>query len=211
MSLNRRQFLTQGTALALGSVLGSVPSVSSSADNIPITRIEEDWEIKVANPNPDFNTPEIITSLGPLPDDLEPVGYLLINHETQPAYTAGGIQLQVWQNRSLVGYANHGDFRRLATLNETIQFTLVMLIENGNIKYQITNGSSKTFGSFEGLSISARTQVRSLSTYDPLDSIRRSEVTVGGNRLSKYQLNEVRYSDGTPDGVTVDTTVRSIL
>lgn len=89
MSLDRRQFLTQGTALALGSVLGSVPSVSSSADNMPITRIEEDWEIKVANPNPDFNTPEIITSLGPLPDDLEPVGYLLINHETQPAYTAG--------------------------------------------------------------------------------------------------------------------------
>lgn len=210
MFLNRRQFLRRSSAIAAGCIVGSRPGISHGTPDPTILQVEEDWEIKVANPDPDFNTPEIVTSIGPRADDSEPAAYLLINHETQPSYTAGGIQFQVWQNRQLLGYQNRAPFRCLNTTQEKIQFTLVMTLENGRLNYQVTNGTSTTFGSFNDLSISVATQLTSLSAYDPAESIRRSEVTVGVNRLSKYQLNEVRYLLSN-DEEQVDDTVRSII
>ena len=205
---NRRQFLSRGTALTVGALLGSRAALSL-ADNPNITRIEEDWEIQVSYPNPDRHTPELVTSMGPLATDSEAVGCLLINHVTKPTYASGGVQLQVWKAGQLIGYSNYALNKQLATANETIRFTLVMELEGMKLKYQVTGGSSSTFGTFGGLWVTAPTALQSLVSYSPLESMRRSAISVGGNRLSKYQINEVRVS--TESGETIDKTVRSCL
>lgn len=205
---NRRQFLWGGTALTLGAIFASRPAQSRAAD-INITRIEEDWEVQVTSPRPERNTPELVTSMGPFADDREAVVSLLINHSTAPNYSAGGLQLQVWRNEQLAGSLNYGESKQLATANEVIRFTLVMELEAAKLKFQVKNGSSSTFGTFGENWIEVPTVLTSLNAYHPQASIERSAVSVGGNNLSKYQINQVRYAAGPAE--VVDRAVRSCL
>ena len=206
---DRRQFLLSGTSLTLGALFGSCPAVSLAVAT-DIIRIEEDWEIQVAAPWPDRNTPELVASMGPVADESESVVSLLINHATYPEYRAGGVQLQVWKNEQLMGRSTFAHNRQLATANEIIRFTLVMAMGSGKLKFQVTSGTSSTFGEFGGGNwIEAPTSLTSLASYSPAASIYRSALSVGRNRLSKYQINQVRVS--TESGETIDKTVRSCL
>ena len=207
---NRRQFLSTSTAFALGAMFASRPS-QCLATSGNVIRVEEDWEIKIETAVPDRNTPEMVTSIGPVADDSEAVVSLLINHATYPSYNSGGVQLQVWRNDQLLGISNFAQSKQLATANEVIRFTLVMALEGGKLRYQVIDGTSSTFGTFAGDGIDASTSLTSLSGYSPKDSIRRSVVSVGGNRLAKYQINQIRYSTEGSTEVLIDKTIHSVL
>lgn len=190
--MNRRQFFQAGFATSVGALLFGRPGIALAADS-DCVRIEEDWLIEVASPDLLKNSPELVTSISPEPGNSQPVAALLINHRTFPSYAPGGVQLQVWQGGHLLDCDSYPELRQLDLQDETISFTFVMSIEDSNLTYQIINAGSETFGDFGTLTVTAPRRVDSLDRYRPDDSVARSTVNVGTQRLSKYVLKSVRW------------------
>ena len=113
-----------------------------------IIRIEEDSVLQINNPDAGNDAPQIINVLSPtsLLSDLH--GILELNHSTAPDYQAGGMQLQLWKNEDQLSWKTHANTARLQTNNETINYTMVMEIANGNLTFSIINGNSTTWGQF---------------------------------------------------------------
>jgi len=178
-----------------------------------IIRIEEDWVLQINNPDAGNDAPQIINVLSPtsLLSDLH--GILELNHSTAPDYQAGGMQLQLWKNEDQLSWKTHANTARLQTNNETINYTMVMEIANGNLTFSIINGNSTTWGQFgqaQNLQVTnATTTIQNLGDYDPQTSVTQSEIGYAANRVTKFALTKLRYYDAN-GLVNTDSTERIV-
>jgi hypothetical protein len=135
-----------------------------------------------------------------------------MNYREYPNFTAGGMQVQVWSNNSVVSTSTQGT-NQFQTSNETVTWTQRMSLSSGSLNYAVENGQSTTWGGFgEGsnLNVTYTTTLSSLSAYTPTASVKNSGVSWQSDRVTSLKLVQVRYySQGSL--YYTDTTARTLV
>jgi hypothetical protein len=201
------RFAVRGFAVAglwlWSSMAGAQVSSGDSSDpptnplaGFNIVKIEEDWLLDIANPDPDADCPQVVTVFGPSDPDSGTHANFELNHGTQPEFAEGGMQLQAWYGEYLIGY--HSQFAP-AEFNQAIErltFTTQIRVRDNMLKLAILNGQSLTWGPFGGssnLRIDMSTWRNDLNDWNSQYSIANSRVSYGANRVNKFLRTEIRY------------------
>lgn len=198
MSLRTNHF---GLAIALGLFLVqsgyAQQTLEEQLENAPsIRKVEEDWEVLIADPDPTLDIPQIVTVFGPTNAFFDTHTVFELNHGTLPSFGEGGMQLQVWYGDYLVGYLRQQAPTELSTPGEIIRYTTVTRVTNDYLEMAVKNGTSTTYGSF-GNDGSLRARLYSyrnnLNPYEPNNSINHSRVTFGANRVTYFKRKAIRF------------------
>jgi len=161
-----------------------------------IVKIEEDWLLDIAEPDPNADCPQVVAVFGPSEPNTGTHANFELNHGTQPDFAEGGMQLQAWYGEYLIGY--HSQFAP-AEFNQAIErvtFTTQMRVRDNMLKLAILNGHSLTWGDFGGssnLRIDMGTWRDNLNDWNAQHSIDNSRVSYGANRVNKFVRTEIRY------------------
>jgi hypothetical protein len=135
----------------------------------------------------------------PIGDTSGVFAVFTLNHRTLPDYSAGGMQLQVWNGATPLASKSHARDELLATGPETIQWTQQVQVDNGSLVFEILSGSSTTWGEFGGqgnLRVSVETTLDNLNGYSPQVSKAHSGISYANNRVNSLTLKRVRgYSE----------------
>ena len=196
----RRGKLLSAVALTLGTLGAACWAATAWAQEATtITHVEEDWRIEVGVPDSDNEAPQIIVVGAPTGTLNDVHAVFEINHQTQPDYEPGGLQLQRWLGDDILHYHNNPANGLLSHDNETVTFTMSMKIENGNLRFDILNGTSSTWGSFGGvgyLRCWSSTSLTDLGSFNPDTSLRQTRVGFASHRVKKLARTAVRYYSG---------------
>jgi hypothetical protein len=198
-------------ALACSFGLGQTPSG-------PADKIEEDWQVVIASPDPDGVGPQLTTCMSPVADGSMPFVAFDLNYRDYSTFQPGGMQLNVYSGGSVMSSSSQGT-ALCQTANETISWTQRMHVSSsGNsITYRIVNGQSTTwgqFGSAQGLNpVSFAASITSLASYSPDTSVAKSGAGWESDHVASMTLLRVRYylrgvlisTDSNPRSVTLST------
>ena len=204
-----RLFLPQFT-FAMFALVQAVVVQNAAAQNI--VRIEEDWELVIREPEPNTEAPQVTCVISPVGhiDGLYSVFDLNLRHN--PDYAAGGIQIQLWSGTDTLSSSSSNRGVLLQTPGETITWTQVMKLQDGDLSFQVISGSSQTWGSFGGgpkLLVSHASGLESLSGYDSAVSVANSGIGYSGHRVSSLILKKVRvYAES---GESVEDAVPKVV
>jgi hypothetical protein len=160
-----------------------------------ITRVEEDWELVVHDPDVATDAPQLSTVLSPFGHLESLYASFDFNHRSQPDFLAGGAQVQVWNGEQSLDRSNSNFTSKLQNAGETVTWTQVMKLHEGQLHFRVINGSSSSWGSFGNwpyLRVSVATSLSTLSDYDPAVSVDNSGVSYAGNRVTSLTLKRVR-------------------
>lgn len=198
----RRMLGMAGAAPLALSGLGVVPSVLGEDFATGNTvRIEEDWYLKIGAPEPEADSPQISTVLAPSWTLWGKFAVFDMNCATQPGFSSGGVQLQLWQDDEIVQSRSNTNWDSLHMVNEEIRYTSAMSIVDGNLVFEILNGSSETWGSFGNgeLKIATPTWRSHINWYDPTFTTWNSRIGFASHRVRRFVMERVRYikSNGT--------------
>lgn len=196
-------------ALALGVVLTS--GWNTAQAQLDITKVEEDWELVIGQPDPDLTAPQITCVISPYTHTDCFHAALELNCRTLPNFAAGGLQLQAWQCEEPIGYSTHSSSGVLSTANETINWTQRMRLNEGALWFEVDNFTSTTWGNFSNqgqLKVSVPFSGTNLHSYRPSTSVSRSGIGYASNRVSSLKLKAVRYYSSA-GLVFVDNNVRT--
>ena len=189
--------------LICGQNSASAQTLAEQLENAPpIHKVEEDWELVVANPDPLLDIPQIVTVFGPTNAWFDTHTVFELNHGTLPSFGEGGMQLQVWYGDWLVGYHRQQAPTELSTSNELIKYTTVTAIRGEFLDMEVVNGSSTTFGEFgvdSAMKVRLYTNRNDLNPYEPNNSILHSRVTFGANRVSYFKRTAIRVYEVNGD------------
>ena len=198
--LNRRdvclQLLGLATTTPLAMSLLGVGQAATADGDGNVTRVEEDWYIKIGTPEPIADSPQITTVIAP--SWTTSVGNYCVfdmNCATQPDFASGGVQIQLWNGANMLRSKSNTNWDSIRFTNEEISYTSVMRIENGQIIFEIINGSSTTWGSFgTGELIVQNTTWRNhLNSYDPDCSVSNSRIGWAPYQVQSFALQCIRY------------------
>jgi len=179
-------------AVALMLTLG----VGGAAEVTEVIRVEEDWELVVRDPDAGNSAPQLTCVMAPVGNTDSLHIALELNHKTLPSYDPGGIQLQVWNGKYLLGNPNSPVAGVLHNSNETVRWTTKMSLQSDGLLFEVTDGSSISWGAFGGqgyLKAAVSCSVSSLSGYSPETSRANSGIGYAANRVESLVLKEVRY------------------
>jgi hypothetical protein len=197
MSRNSLRLCTQGWSAVLFTVaLATIASAQSQ-----VVAIEEHWELKLGNPDPDVSAPQTTMVVSPT-GSVDGVHFLFtLNHLSVPDYQPGGMQVQWWDGDQLVDSASFGN-EAFSVEEETVRWRQRVSIQDGNLTFQILNGESDTWGSFGGdaLTLNHPTSLTSLNSYRPGVSLTESQVSYAENRVGSLTLMKLVWT--TDDGET---------
>lgn len=179
------------------TMLGLAFSIDSGFAVEPITLVvvEEDWELIVASPDPNSTAPQISCTISPLSHVNSIHAAFELNHQSQPEFTAGGLQLQIWNDEQPLGSRKFPNPGVLSTDGEVVRWTQSLSLAGGVLTFAIKDGSSTTWGDFGGqgyLNASLVTDLPNLNGYDPAISAKNSGVAYAGNRVTSLILKRVR-------------------
>ena len=184
--------------LMLGPLM-ALPVVSADSFAIDkITRIEEDWQLRIQTPNANEGLPAITHVISPTSSLESEHTIVLFNYVDFPKFHKGGMQIQSWNGDDLIGARDHPKTGVLSVVNENLKYTIAMEIVSGNLVVEILNGRSTTWGNFGGegyLKITRPTTLTSLNGYSPLWSVANADVR-GGHNLSIGALVKTTFYSG---------------
>lgn len=203
---------TARLAAMFGCLLVIATAPGFATEPLTVVAIEEDWELVVASPDANSTAPQVSCTISPLSHVGSLHAAFELNHQSQPEFTAGGLQLQLWNDEQPLGSRKFPEPAVLSADNEAVHWTQALRIEDGTLTFEITEGSSTTWGSFGGqgyLKASLTTDLENLNEYDPDVSVRNSGVAYAGNRVTKLVLKRVRATLATGE-VIEDTTQRVV-
>ncbi|MDA1049899.1 MAG: hypothetical protein O3C40_05400 [Planctomycetota bacterium] len=203
---------TARMAAVLGCLLLVSPAPGFAADPITVVGIEEDWELVVASTDSNSAAPQVSCTISPLSHVSSLHAAFELNHQSQPEFVAGGLQLQVWNDAQPLSSRKSPISGVLSTDGEVVRWTQALVLDNGTLTFEITNGTSTTWGNFGGqgyLKASLTTNLESLNGYDPAVSVQNSGVAYAGNRVTTLVLKRVRATLATGE-VLEDTEERVV-
>lgn len=204
---------TARLAAAVGCLLPLVSTAHGIASEpVTVIGIEEDWELVVASPDANSTAPQVSCTISPLSHVSSLHAAFELNHQSQPEFTAGGLQLQVWNDEQPLSSRKFPTSGVLDTDNEVIRWTQSLTLEDGTLTFEITDGTSTTWSNFGGqgyLKASLTTNLENLNGYDPDISVENSGVAYAGNRVTKLVLKRVRATLASGE-VIEDTTQRVV-
>lgn len=186
--------------LAASAAMGQVDSGDEfdPLAGVDIIRIEEDWVLDIADPDPAADCPQIVTVFGPGDPSRGTHAIFELNHGTLPEFSEGGMQLQVWFGEYLIGYKRQHAPAELYVAVERLTYTTVTQVLNRRVALFVTNGHSATWGDFGDtstttLKVELDTWRTALNDWDSEGPIRHSRVSYGANRVNQFLRKEVRY------------------
>ncbi len=198
-----RQFARAGLAVvAAAALITTAPTGRAQVAMGDIVRVEQDWVLLVGSPDTNLCSPQLFILMYP-----ESGGdywtEFLINYCDQPSFSAGGVQIQVWQNNTVLdGADNSPNQSVLYTENETVSFTLSMHLLSGNLHYRAKNVSSTSFGNIGNLTTNVPYLPANLNNYSSADTVTNSGILYGSNRVQSLTLKQVRKYDAAGNMVT---------
>jgi hypothetical protein len=166
-----------------------------------IVKVEEDWQLVVANPDPATFAPQVTTTMSPTADLNALYSVFDLNLRNLPSYEAGGVQLQIWNQDTSVASKRKGTGTLLQNVNETVTWTQRMSVSDGQFSVRIVHGDSQTWGNFGGgdddsLGLQYSTTLSNLNGYDSSVSVANSGIGYSANRVTSLALVAVRaYSE----------------
>lgn len=178
------------------------PVGADDAGSAPrIVRVEEDWELQVATPDPSNDAPQVSVVFAPTADVDWAYAEFDINHHSHPDFIPGGLQLQVWSGGRPIVVNNDPDGGVISQPQEKICWTQSMTLDDGVLTFAIIGGTSATWGNFgtDGkLSIRTAAPLSDLNGYDTAVSLRNSGIGFAANRVQSMKIVAVRRytSDG---------------
>ena len=189
--------------------IGFLLFMTSSAFGQYVTRVEEDWELVIAEPEPNCVSPQITTTMSPTDNLLCHYTVFEMNQQTLNTFIPGGMQLQAWDGPFPLGERSIGGNTVLRTAGETIRWTQRMQLDNWVLSFEIRDGSSTTWGDFGGdeghLRYSVWAFVDDLNGYSPAVAVPNCGIGYASNRVTSLVLKRVRYTLST--GQTVEDNV----
>ncbi len=197
-----------GAPLALAG-LESVPSILGQEAGATgnTVRVEEDWYVKIGTPEPEADSPQISTVIAPSWTLWGRYAVFDMNCATQPGFSSGGVQLQLWQDDAIIQTCSNSNWDSLHMVDEEIRYTSAMSIENGNLVFEILNGSSETWGTFGSgeLKLQVETWRDHLNWYDPNFTTWNSRIGFASHRVRRFILERVRYYKANGNSTLDDT------
>ena len=184
-----------GAAACFGMFFLALPGMAAD-----VIRVEEEWELAIATPDPGSDAPQVTCLISPRGDMAYTHGVFELNQRTQPSVSPGGLQLQVWRGESPLVHVETSNTAVLGQADETICWTQRMEIAGGVLTFAVTDGHSTTWGDFGQageLQIQRSTWRTHLNGYDPAVSVQNSAVGYAANRVKSLVLKRVRYTAAT--------------
>jgi len=197
---------------AAAALLALVILVSPVRADDPIVRVEEDWELQVRLPDNDVTAPQIITAWSPLGDLSGVHATFEINHIASVDFASGGLHLSTWCGETHLAVEHAGNFASMYEDGEVVSWTQSIEVDNGELIFEISGGTSDTWGNFGdngSLRLSLETTLENLDSYSPLVSIAKSEVSYAGNRVQSLLMRRVRYIHAS-GATTSENTVKYV-
>ena len=168
-----------------------------------IVRVEEDWELRVVQPDPQIDAPQVTTCMLPFGSDSDILFQLDLNHASTPSYSAGGLQLRICDEEACYSSVRLLSGIKLNQPSETLSWTQVVQQTPSGFLFGIINGSSASFGALAGPADVAyitaeQAGTTTLNAYDAQLSLENSEITFASNRIGWLKLRHVRiyYANG---------------
>jgi hypothetical protein len=183
-----------------------------SASSPTIVSVEEEWELVIGTPSPNADAPQVTCVISPVGNADGIHSTFIVNHHDVPTFTAGGLQLQVWNSDELLQSQRAPNQAVLATPGEKITWKQRLSIDDGKLVFQVLDGTSTTWGAFgsdDSLKLSVATDLTNLSGYDPQVSVDNSGVSYSANRVTSLVLRSVRFTMSNGD-VLEDPTARAV-
>jgi len=202
-------------ALGLGIALHQRSTAQETAGQpaADVYRVEEDWELVVASPDPNDDGPQVTCTISP-GDIATAYCALDLNYHTQPEYSAGGLQLHTWDPEDLMKISNSSRSGVMQTDGETVTWTQSMTLDVNRIVFQIVNGQSQTWGTFGGdddsLRLTMKTSRANLNTYNRQLSLDNSGVSFAGTRVTSLKLKATRWYDVNGQLIQQDTEPQTV-
>jgi hypothetical protein len=195
----------------LGAFAVLLCTASAEAQSpVKVVRVVESWQLVVSQPDPSLDAPQVTSVISPVGHLDSLYAAFEVNHQSQPAFVGGGMQLQLWNGETPLVSKKHKEGQKLAHDNETISWVHDMYLKDGVLYFQVRNGASTTWGNFGGplsTAASVATTLEDLNGYSPLVGVENSGVGYAGNRVTSLKLMSVKVY--TSDGQVVeDSTVR---
>lgn len=180
--------------------------------NSRIILVEESWELVVGDVDAETVAPQITCTISPRGHLGGSYATFELNHASVPSFSAGGLNLHLWQGEYCTQSRNHPSWARFQTDNETVRWTTMMALWEGKLIIGIRDGHSQTWGDFGGgnLICATDTTLSNLTSYSPEDSVRNSGVGYASNRVQSLKLLKVRRANDAGESVT-DNTVRTVF
>lgn len=186
--------LQTGLGLAIAVVALSTRAYADG-DSVKIDQIEEDWELVVQEPDTSTQAPQVTCVTSPTSHINGVYAMFTLNHRTFTSFSAGGMQLQVWNGDTPIARRSASRGVLLATNGEAIQWTQRIKIDDGQLVFEIVDGTSATWGNFGGagtLSLAIYSSVDDLNNYTPAVSQANSEIGYASNRVTSLTLKRFR-------------------
>lgn len=199
----RRSSALRQTLVSRLSCLCLLPLLTSVAiaQQASIVKVQEDWEFVLNEPDPTLSAPQINMVMSPDNDIAHCYFAFEINHASSPDFEAGGMQTQHWHDLEIQARSRGPSLEILYNDGEVVRWTQQLSVSDGQLSFEILNGTSQTWGNFGGqgyLKQQVAIENHSLANYSPAQSIKYSGVGFAGNRVYSLTLKRVRWytSDG---------------
>jgi hypothetical protein len=196
MTLNVRTWVRVGLAALAAAALFTIAPTGQARDGLgDIVRVEQDWQLVVGTPDTDRCSPQIFI-LGYPESGGDFWTEFLINYADQPSFSAGGVQIQIWEGKNVLDGADNSPHQAvLQTAGETVTFTLAMQVGSGNLRFQAKNVSSTSFGNVGNLVSNVSYNEDNLNKYTTTDTLNNSGILCGASRVVSLTLTQVRKYD----------------
>lgn len=184
--------------------------LGNASSQTPIVRIEEDWELKLSQPEPELDAPQITMEMSPFGDDSDLLLQIDFNHATYPQFAKGGYQVRAGIGANWLGSVRHFDGQSLINDSETVSWTQAVQQTESGFVFGISGGSSISWGPIGGADTFVSFSFgdagsSSLASYTPEDSVVQSGIIYAKNRVQWLRLKRVRLFDA--DGNVAEYTL----
>jgi len=196
--------------LCVGSFLSN--DVLASELETSIVRVEEDWELILDEPDSNSAAPQTTCVFTPDGSVNSVHATFEINYQGLPKFVAGGLRLQIWDGEIPIESQKFPNDSVMATRGEIVRWTQTMRIHNSQLVFEVTNGTSTTWGKFGGegyLKANVNTSKLDLNNYDVAACVKNSGIGYARNQVKSLLIKKVRMY--TADGrVIEDDTLRDV-
>jgi hypothetical protein len=201
-----RAFAVAAVTMLLVAGAG-VTYLSAEGETVSVVGVEEHWELVVSEPDSALNAPQVTAVISPSGDLDGLYAAFELNHQSQPSFSGGGVQMQVWNGgEAPAATRSQHNGVSLAQGGETITWVQKMDLVNGNLVFDVDDGVSTTWGSFgEGVYAEVATSLTNLNAYNPLVSVNGSGVGFASNRVTSLKLKSVKLKLSTGQVVEDNT------
>lgn len=201
ISTLRARYGGTGLVLLASWLLAAAPAETVAEDlSTQVVRVEEDWELDVATPDANTDAPQVSCVISPVGNVDSVHAAFEVNYQSMPEFIPGGLQLQLWNNEEPLASRKYPGASVMNLPGETVRWTQSVQLAGGLLTFEITQGSSTTWGNFGGqgyLRASVASSLSSLNGYNPAVSISNSGVGYAANRVGSLVLRKVRLFTAT--------------